>query len=650
MAQHDYVIANGTGAAVRSDLNNALAAIVSNHSGATEPATMYAYQWWADTSTGLLKLRNAANNAWITLFQLDGEWSTLAIENGSASAPSIYFKDSGTDTGIYSPGTDQVAISTGGTGRLFVDASGNVGLGTSSPGTILQVNGSGSETVSPQTPVSFYATTSGTAANGFGVTLELGAEASDGSNYAQTTISSIWTDATAATRSSALTFSTRSNAGAITERLRISPTGAVGIGTTSPSAALHVAAANNSQVFIAATDANPTTIIIDTDAGSSERVRINNKDGALTFDTSNSSERARITSDGKLLVGTSSARDNFFNTSGLGGRLQIEGSNSQAQRVVSNVYGQSSGAGPIVLLGKHRSDSVGGTTVVQSGDYCGEISFQGSDGTEFVELANIAGVVDGTPGANDMPGRLVFSTTADGASSPTERMRIQANGETLAFQSAAGLGCWGADSTNASYTGAQRYGNVVRSANSAYSFFYTYSGNYSDVEFNLRGDGTGLCDGSWTGGGADYAEYFEWSDGNPDEEDRRGISVVLDGDQIRPAEAGEDPIGVISGNPSVVGDAAWNKWNGKYLRDDFGTYVQEDYEVEDEDGNTVIQQRRKLNPAYDPDQEYVNREQRPEWDCVGLMGKLRIRKGQPTGSRWIKMRDISAMVEEWLVR
>jgi hypothetical protein len=67
MAQADYVVANGTGAAVRSDLNGQLAAIVSNNSGVTEPSTTYAYQWWADTTTGLLKLRNAANNAWITI-------------------------------------------------------------------------------------------------------------------------------------------------------------------------------------------------------------------------------------------------------------------------------------------------------------------------------------------------------------------------------------------------------------------------------------------------------------------------------------------------------------------------------------------------------------------------------------------------------
>ena len=72
MSQHDYVIDNASGATVRSDLNNALAAIVSNNSGATAPSTTYAYQWWADTTTGLLKRRNAANSAWVSVMDLAG--------------------------------------------------------------------------------------------------------------------------------------------------------------------------------------------------------------------------------------------------------------------------------------------------------------------------------------------------------------------------------------------------------------------------------------------------------------------------------------------------------------------------------------------------------------------------------------------------
>jgi hypothetical protein len=65
MATHDYSIANADGATVRADINNALAAIVSNNSSASEPATTYAYMWWADTTNGLLKIRNAADSAWI---------------------------------------------------------------------------------------------------------------------------------------------------------------------------------------------------------------------------------------------------------------------------------------------------------------------------------------------------------------------------------------------------------------------------------------------------------------------------------------------------------------------------------------------------------------------------------------------------------
>jgi hypothetical protein len=67
-------------------------------------------------------------------------------------------------------------------------------------------------------------------------------------------------------------------------------------------------------------------------------------------------------------------------------------------------------------------------TIVNSDDELGQISFQGSDGTEFVPAAQISAFVDGTPGANDMPGRIVFSTTADGASSPTGRMVINSEG------------------------------------------------------------------------------------------------------------------------------------------------------------------------------------------------------------------------------
>jgi len=72
MPTHDYILDNASGAAFRTDLNNALAAIVSNNSNSSSPSTTYAYQWWADTSANVLKIRNSSNNAWITLFTLAG--------------------------------------------------------------------------------------------------------------------------------------------------------------------------------------------------------------------------------------------------------------------------------------------------------------------------------------------------------------------------------------------------------------------------------------------------------------------------------------------------------------------------------------------------------------------------------------------------
>ena len=85
MATHDYVLDNATGANFRSDLNNALAAIVSNNSSSSEPSTKYAYQWWADTNTNILKLRNSANDGWINLLTLSGGIDVDAASNFAAA-------------------------------------------------------------------------------------------------------------------------------------------------------------------------------------------------------------------------------------------------------------------------------------------------------------------------------------------------------------------------------------------------------------------------------------------------------------------------------------------------------------------------------------------------------------------------------------
>jgi hypothetical protein len=110
MSQHDYVIDNQAGAAFRTDLNSVLAAIVSNNSGAAAPSTTYAYQLWADTTTGLLKIRNAANSGWVTIGDLATAYLGLALASGGTlTNPTI---SGGSISGITA-----LAIADGGTGQ-----------------------------------------------------------------------------------------------------------------------------------------------------------------------------------------------------------------------------------------------------------------------------------------------------------------------------------------------------------------------------------------------------------------------------------------------------------------------------------------------------------------------------------------------------
>ena len=122
MSQNDFVIDNGTGLAVRQDIESAFQALASNNSGSSTPSTTYAYQFWADTSAGTLKIRNSANNAWIELLQLDG---TLTLEDGAVGTPALAFRDD-LDTGVYSPSDNIFAIATAGVQRLQLSSAGTI--------------------------------------------------------------------------------------------------------------------------------------------------------------------------------------------------------------------------------------------------------------------------------------------------------------------------------------------------------------------------------------------------------------------------------------------------------------------------------------------------------------------------------------------
>jgi hypothetical protein len=125
------------------------------------------------------------------------------------------------------------------------------------------------------------------------------------------------------------------------------------------------------------------------------------------------------------LIGTTSARD--IGTHNAKFQLEGVGYNNSTAQIFGN---QNNAEGAYLFFGKSRGTSVGSVTAVQSGDNLGIVYFWGADGTSHVPAALIKAEVDGTPGANDMPGRIVLSTTPDGSASPVERMRIDATGRT----------------------------------------------------------------------------------------------------------------------------------------------------------------------------------------------------------------------------
>ena len=149
--------------------------------------------------------------------------------------------------------------------------------------------------------------------------------------------------------------------------------------------------------------------------------------------------------------------------------------------------------------------------------------------------------------------------------------------------------------------------------------------------FRVDFAGNGYFYKAVSGTGADYAEMWEWQDGNPNSEDRVGYFVSFIGDKIRLANENDDlrKVGIISGNPAVVGDNFADDWQGMYLQDIYGRNITEhkSYDAEyDEDGNLIHEAYEAdeyvLNPDYNSNEEYVPRRQRKEWDAVGTHGKL----------------------------
>ena len=174
------------------------------------------------------------------------------------------------------------------------------------------------------------------------------------------------------------------------ESMRITSAGNVGIGTTAPTAKLHVTNTGSGDSLLIEDSTNPdnTPFVID--------------------------------SSGVVITGYTQSQ-------------AIAGATYQYQMNAANPFAairwnNSNSSGLTALFGRSRSATVGTNSIVVANDSLGNLAWVGDDGATFIQAASISAAVDGTPGTNDMPGRLVFSTTADGSSSPTERMRIDSAG------------------------------------------------------------------------------------------------------------------------------------------------------------------------------------------------------------------------------
>ena len=356
MATHDYVIDNSTGANVRADINNVLQAILTNNSSSSAPSTTAAYMWWADTTNGVLKIRNSSDNAWVELLQLDG---TLTLEDGSVSAPALAFRDD-LDTGIYSPSANTIAIATGGVERLQLSTGGFI-------------------------------------FNEDGADIDFRIESDD--------ISSMF-------------FVDAGN-------------NRVGISDGSPSCTFEVGGTTSQTAIFQSNQSASTISVLDTDGDG-----INISGGTafghriLTSTTEalalgvNNAIKMTIDSSGRLLIGhtTSTPMDNDANNP----IFAVEGTGNGA-RIAVRSDDSTAGNGAFIYLTRTRGTTVGSKTTVQSGDALGGLIFMGADGTHDTRAAQIRAECDGTPGDNDMPGRIVFETTPDGGINTVEAMRIRSD-------------------------------------------------------------------------------------------------------------------------------------------------------------------------------------------------------------------------------
>ena len=324
--------------------------------------------------------------------------SNINLQNDSSILVSSSGVTLGTGSTIAAPSANEIALSTNSAERLRVTSAGLVGIGTasadrqlhvlSSNGTVAHFESTNANTYSQ---ISFQG-------NGAATTPYVGAI---GAHFQITT--------------------------GDTERLRITSAGNLGIGDASPTKPLTV---GTTTPVILLDDQSSRTLEIRGPSTTHSATVLTTSTHDLLLGTNNA-ERLRIDSSGRTLISTQTARTNF-NDSTIETRLQIEAAgdnDSAALSIISNAGTTNSDKrSGLLVLGRTRGTSNGSNTVVVQDDQVGMIEFKGMDGTSFTTAATIKAQVDGSVGTDDMPGRLIFSTTPDNAAIPQERLRISSDG------------------------------------------------------------------------------------------------------------------------------------------------------------------------------------------------------------------------------
>lgn len=232
----------------------------------------------------------------------------------------------------------------------------------------------------------------------------------------------------------------------------------------------------------------------------------------------------------------------------------------------------------------------------------------------------------GTTASNDSSHAEGHNTTASNFASHAEGYKTKASSSEAHAEGLDTIAASNAQHAQGKYN--------IENANQTYAHIIG-NGTSDSARSNahtLDWSGNAVFAGTVSGTGADYAEHFEWLDGNPDNEDRVGMVVTLEGDKIRKANANDEVLGIVSGTAMVIGDNAEWEWHDKFMADEYGRVitemVEEFIEVRNPETNEVeytsigFFPHRKVNPEWDETKAYTRRSDRPEWDVIGLLGKL----------------------------